>query len=391
MVESFDYVVVGAGALGSAAAYRLAKAGATRVLVLEQFAIGHTKGASEDHSRLIRQSYNSEKYTCLAQPMYDAWAQVEQESGQQLVLKTGELELAEVGTPGETELETYRAAMAPGVTSERLDASEIRHRWPQWHIGDNVVGLYQEDGGILDIRRANSVHRALARGRGVEFRANTTVTRIDPAPSHLVVHTDRGRITAGKIVLCVASWSSRLFPSLGLDWPITLSQEQVSYFQPTKLRDFAPDCFPIWVWHGEEVFYGFPVYGEVATKVGRDMTGRFVTIDTRSYEPDETETRLLAQFLREHVPGALGPEVYSKTCVYDMPPDRDFILDVAPAHPRVIVGMGAGHVAKFASLAGQILAELATTGHSRYPIGPFRADRPALTDPHFTPAFRLAN
>jgi sarcosine oxidase len=145
----------------------------------------------------------------------------------------------------------------------------------------------------------------------------------------------------------------------------------------------------MWIWHGDPLFYGFPVYGEVAVKAARDMSGRFVTQESRSYEPDPAETELIASFLRERLPGAVGPVLVSKTCCYDMPPDRDFIIGQVPGHPRITLGIGAGHAAKFASLLGRILADLATEGQTRWPIKAFRPDRPALTDPDFAPAFRL--
>lgn len=389
MKQSYNHIVIGAGALGSAAAYRLAKAGATDVLVLEQFELGHSKGASEDHSRIIRHAYHSDVYTPMTHAMFDSWAEVEDASGLTLVTTTGGLDLAVADTPGEDELNNYRRTLASGVTSEDLDATEIRKRWPQWQIEDDVVALFQEDGGILDIRRAGAAHIALARQRGVEFLPNTTVTGLDSTDTHVTVRTSAGTYTAESVVLCVASWASTLLPALGIDWKITLSQEQVSYFATPNVRDFTPDRFPMWIWHGDQLFYGFPVHGEVAVKIARDVSGRWVTVDTRSYEPLDEETKLLEGFLRERLPGAVGPELFSKTCVYDMPADRDFILDKLPGHPRITVGMGAGHAAKFASLIGEILAEIAIDGRSKHPIEAFRADRPALTDPNFPPTFRL--
>lgn len=133
----------------------------------------------------------------------------------------------------------------------------------------------------------------------------------------------------------------------------------------------------MWIWHGDPLFYGFPMYGEPAVKLGRDMTERWVTSDTRSFEPDPQETAYLKEFLGRLLPEAVGPELYSRTCLYDMPADRDFILDHVPGHPRVVVGMGAGHAAKFGSIAGKILAELSLNGSTDYPVEPFRADRPA--------------
>ncbi|MEZ0110536.1 monomeric sarcosine oxidase [Catenulispora sp. EB89] len=391
MEESYSHIVVGAGALGTATAYRLARGGARRVLVIEQFALGHGFGASEDHSRIIRHTYHAAKYATLTQAAYDAWAEVEEESGVRLVHKTGGLDLAVSGTEAaEVELRNYRAAMdVSGVGYEVLDAVEIRKRWPQWRIGDDVEGLYQADGGILDIRKANAVHIALARALGVEFLPETAVTDLISTDSHVTVVTDRGRFTAESVVLAVASWTPNLLPRLGIHWPISLSQEQVCYFVPSVLRDFAMERFPVWIWHAEQVWYGFPMYGETAIKVARDLSGRFVTWDTRSYVPDPAETARVAEFIAELMPTGAGPELLSKTCVYDMPPDRDFVLDVLPGHPRIAIGIGSGHAGKFAALIGQILADLATTGSTPYPIDAFRADRPALTDPGFEPAFRL--
>lgn len=389
MKKSYSHIVIGAGALGTAAAYRLAKAGSADVLVLEQFALGHTLGASEDHSRIIRHAYHSQNYTALTPAMFRAWAEVEDESGLQLYFKTGGLELAQAGSPGEAELANYRATLPPGVAWEDLDAAEIRARWPQWRIGDDVIGMYQEDGGILDIRKACAAHIGLARQRGVEFLPRTLVAGIASSDAHVTVETSAGTFTAESVVLCVASWADQLLPALGVDWQITLSQEQVCYFATPNIREFTPDRFPMWIWHGDKLFYGFPIYGEVAVKVARDVTGRWVTQETRSHEPLAEETELLADFLRRHLPGAVGPELVSKTCVYDMPVDRDFILDKLPGHPRITVGMGAGHVAKFASLVGEILADITLEGTTKHPIEAFRADRPALTDPDYPPAFRL--
>jgi monomeric sarcosine oxidase len=385
------YVVVGAGALGSATAYWLTRMGAADVLVLEQYHLGHGRGASEDHSRIIRHTYHWSAYTALTQAAYDTWAEIEAETGLRLIVKTGGLDLAVAGTAGEAELANYRRSLAPfGIPAEDLDAAEVRRRWPGWRISDDVVGLYQQDGGILDIRRGNAAHVALARRGGARFQPHTTVREIAHRARGITLTTDSGTIDADHAVLCVASWLPALLGDLGLNWRLTLSQEQVSYFATPNVRDFTPDRFPTWMWHGEPLFYGFPVYGEVAVKAARGMTGRFVTQETRSFEPDPAETDRVASFLRQRLPGAVGPELYSKTCVYDMPPDRDFIIDHVPGHPRITIGIGAGHAAKFASLLGKILASLATSGRTSYPIDAFRADRPALTDPEFEPAFRLA-
>ena len=141
------------------------------------------------------------------------------------------------------------------------------------------------------------------------------------------------------------------------------------------------------MWHGAHNFYGFPVYGEVATKLGEHMGGHEVTADTRSFEPDPERKERYHDFLSRHLPGFLGSELYTKTCLYTLPPDQNFVIDTLPDHPQISVAIGAGHAYKFAGLIGRILSELALEGESTYPIGPFSIVRPAVTDASFQRAF----
>ena len=389
MKERYRHIVIGAGAIGTAAAYWLSKVSDGDVLVLEQFEIGHTLGSSEDHSRIIRHSYSSTAYTNLTRAAYKAWAHVEEQTGLDLVHKTGHLDLATEDTAGAAVLSGVKDALASsGIMYEEVDAAEIRKRWPQWNIDDSVYGIYQREGGILDIRHANAAHIALARTLGATFLANTPVTRVIPNRDGVTVRTSKGTFSADSLTLCAGSWNPELLAPLGVNLPVTLSQEQVSYFATPNLRDFTRDRFPTWIYRDNDTdWYGFPIYGEPAVKVARDMAGRFITQQTRSYEPDPEETEILRNFLAEKLPSAVGTERVSKTCVYDMPPDRDFILDHVPGFPNISLCVGAGHAGKFAGLFGSILADLATSGSTIHPISAFRADRPALTDPNFIPAF----
>jgi sarcosine oxidase len=97
MKLDYDYIVLGLGGLGSGAAYWLSRRAGSEVLGLEQFGLGHSRGGSQDHSRIIRLSYHTPTYTRLAQSAYQAWAAVEAEAQTQLVLKTGGLDLFPAG------------------------------------------------------------------------------------------------------------------------------------------------------------------------------------------------------------------------------------------------------------------------------------------------------
>jgi sarcosine oxidase len=392
MKKAYDYIVVGCGGIGSAAAYWLAREAGGEVLGLEQFALGHDRGESQDHSRIIRLAYHAPAYTALTRHTYAAWRAVEEESGVQLVLQTGGLDLELVGQAGPQYINHYADSMrAADIPFQELSAREVMARWPQFTLPEGVQALHQADSGLVDARKANAVHATLARARGATILDNTPVRAIAPEGDGVAVRTDTATFHAKRVVVTSGAWTNRVLREVGVELPLTVTQEQVTYFQTPRLREFAPDRFPIWIWHGgaRDCFYGFPVYGEVAVKAGQDVGGDVVTADTRTFLPNPRSSADLRGFLERTIPGALGPELYTKTCLYTLTPDRDFVIDMLPEHPQIAVAIGAGHAFKFAGLIGRILSQLALTGASEHPIDVFRLDRPALTDPNFPASFMV--
>jgi sarcosine oxidase len=388
---AYEYIVVGCGGVGSAAIYWLAREAGPEVLGLEQFHLGHDRGGSEDHSRIIRLSYHDPAYTALTPHTYEAWAAVEEESGIRLVVKTGGLDLESVEDKPKY-IDRYAGAMAAaGIPHEELSAGEVMERFPQFDLDESVRGVYQADAGLVDAGKANAVHVTLARARGATVLDATPVLNVRPNGEGVEVETDTGTFSARRLVVASGAWMNRVLGSLDFGIPLTCTQEQVTYFGTLHLREFAPDRFPVWIWHGgpDYSFYGLPVYGEVASKAGQDAGGGVVTVDTRTFEPNLPMLAKLRDFLERYIPRSLGPEVRIKTCLYDMPPDREFVLGTVPNHPEVSFFCGAGHAFKFAGLVGRILSELALTGETRYPIEAFRPDRPALTDPGYARTFAM--
>ncbi len=386
MKRAYEYVVVGVGGLGSAAAYRLAREAGGEVLALERFPLGHDNGASQDHSRIIRLSYHDPAYTALTPHTYTAWAEVEEESGVRLVVKTGGLDIAPAGCDAADRYS--RAMVAAGIPFEELDAAETMRRYPQWKLDGDERVLYQGDSGLVDARKANAAHVALARLHGATVMDETPVHMIRVVGDGVEVVTDGGVFHAGKLVVCADAWTNQVLAGVGVSWPLTVTQEQVTYWATPHLRRFAPDRFPIFIWHGKD-FYGFPVYGEVATKAGIDVGGDVVTTETRTFDKNPRADEELRAFLDRRLPGYTGPELYTKTCLYTMPPDRTFTIDALPGYPQIVVAQGAAHAFKFAALIGQVLADLAVRGETDYPIEPFAATRPALTDPAYELALHI--
>ena len=377
--RDYDYIVLGLGGLGSAAAYWLSREAGSDVLGIEQFELGHVRGESQDHSRIIRLSYHTPAYVELARQAYTAWEALEKESGEQVVLQTGGLDIAP--RVSAIPLESYSDSMqARGVPFEHLDAAEIMRRWPQFRLTDDIHGLYQERSGIAMAARANATHQKMAREHGATLRERTPVVGIRAAGGEIDVEAGDRAYRCHRLVIAAGPWSNSALAHFGIELPLEVTQEQVTYFASPRARDYFPDRFPVWIWMDDPCYYGFPVFGEAGPKAAQDAGGKPVTADTRSFEPDPDNARRVRDFLARYLPSAVGPEIYTKTCLYTLTPDRDFVIDRLPNADGVVVAIGAGHAFKFASLIGKTLSELARTGRSEADIGPFTIDRPILRE-----------
>jgi monomeric sarcosine oxidase len=384
-VESYDAIVVGLGGIGSAAAYRLAaQGGGRRVVGVEQFELGHDRGASSDVSRITRLSYHRREYVELAIAAQVAWREVEAASRERIVTLTGGLDLA---PPGAAEdIDDYARAMTDArVPFEWLDEVDVSRRWPQWRLEAGTRGLFQASAGIADPERGNAAHQRLAREAGATLLETTSVASIQDRAGELVLDLGDGRrLTTGAVVLATDAWTNDLLEPLGQPLPLTVTREQVTWFEAKDPAAFAPERFPIWIWLDVPSFYGFPTYRGPGPKVGEDVGGRETTAQTRTFLTDPDCLGRVERFLETRMPGALGPAVATKTCLYTLTPDRDFVLDRLPEHPGIIVALGAAHAYKFAALFGSILADLALDSTKQAPgpeLGLFALDRPGLRLP----------
>jgi sarcosine oxidase len=316
----------------------------------------------------------------LARGAYRAWYALEEELGDELILKTGGLDLwpPDAAIP----MSDYTTSLeAHGIDFELLDAFEVMRRWPQFDLPDGVVGLWQQDGGIAPAARCNAAHINLARAHGAELLENQPVKSLRPVGDEIEVACEGSTLRCRKIVIAADAWTNNLLINFELRLPLTVTQEQVTYFAPKRIEDFTPSRFPVWIWMDDPSFYGCPVYGEPGIKIGQDVGGRAVTPETRTFEPDKAALKRVVWFLERHIPRALGARLYTKTCLYTMPPDRDLIIGTVPGHPNVVVLQGAAHAFKFASVIGKIASELVIDGATGHDLHPFRIGRPRLLTP----------
>ncbi|XP_071511159.1 monomeric sarcosine oxidase-like [Diadema antillarum] len=390
----FDYIVVGCGGVGSSAVYWLAKRCGKRVLGLEQFNLGHDHGGSQDLSRIIRLSYNDKAYIPLARGTYEAWGEAERESGIQLVFKTGGLDICKRNTPGHAVLEKFATAMTEqNVPFERFEGESIRSKFPQMNPTPEWITLYQKDSGLVDAAMGNAVHIQLARKHGATILENAGVMNIVKQGNLTKVCTAKGDFLCRKVVITAGAWMNEVLSSVRVKIPLTVTQEQVTYYATPHMKEFTKDKCPVFILHTARAAepYLLPIHGNTGFKIGLDVGGPVVTARTRDYTPDPKREKLASDYVKELCPRGLGPILFTKTCLYTLTPDRNFVIDNCrkTGYPDVIFCCGAGHAYKFAAVLGRILSQLAIDGRTAYDISMFNMDRPAIKDPNYVSHFQL--
>jgi sarcosine oxidase len=377
-----EYVVIGLGALGSATAWQLARRGAS-VLGLEQFPLGHARGASHDTSRIIRHSYHTSAYVALTFSAYEDWADLEAASGEQLVTITGGVDL--FPPMAAIDISTYTASMdACGVPYDVLSATQCAGRWPQFALPAGTSVLHQARTGIVPAAVSVAAMQRLARDAGARLVDDCVVTGLRDLGDHLEVEAGGRTVRCRRVVVTADAWANDLLEQIGVRIPLTVLQEQVTYVQPDNPEVFAPQRFPVWIWMDDPSFYGFPCYGATTVKSAEDCGGQEVDPHSRSGDVEPAAERRLLDFLARIIPSAGTTVVRSKTCLYTLTPDRDFVLGPLPGHEGVVVGLAAAHGMKFAPTFGRLLADIAATGRTGdadVDLSPFDAGRPALTAP----------
>ncbi len=385
--REYEYIVLGLGGLGSGAVYWLSRQAGAEVLGIEQFEIGHGRGASQDHSRIIRLSYDQQVYADLARHSYAAWREVERDLGDNLLVITGGLDLFPLG--GSVAPSGHTAGLDRlNIPYELLSAAEIMRRFPQFQLDASTVGIFQEQGGIAPAAKCMKAHLDLARSHGATLLDRTPVMAITPLEDGVEVVTADATFRCRRLVVTADAWTNEVLAPLGVWLPLTVTQEQVTYYASPRLEDFRPERFPSWIWYDVPCYYGLAVYGEErGVKVAQDIGGREVTAHSRTFEPDRSTLARVEAFMRRTLPTALGPAVFTKTCLYTMPPDRNFVIDTLPDYPQVSIALGAAHGFKFSSVIGRALSELAVSGETQFNVEPFAVDRPILREENPERAF----
>lgn len=376
MGGTFDAIVIGLGAHGSAATLELARRGA-RVLGLESGDRGNLLGSSGGRSRMIRRAYFEDPgYLPLLDAAWSGWEQLGAAAGETFIEVTGGL----YGGPADRDVLRGSVASAElqGIPHEVLDAAEIRKRWPVFTLGDDMGGLYDPGAGMIGPERAIAALQRLATEAGAELRFRERVIDWRRADlGGLEVETDLGVYGADYLVIAAGAWTGSFVPDLAL--PLEVERMPVLWFEPTvPVAEVSKGRLPIWILETttDGTFYGFPYDEEAGLKVSRHHSEDVVDPTTVDRSERAADVERVRAFSRSFFPGADGPLRESLVCLYTNTPDLAFVIDVHPAVPGVAFASAcSGHGFKFAPVIGEILADLALTGATNHGIDQFRATR----------------
>ncbi|GAA3595403.1 N-methyl-L-tryptophan oxidase [Kineosporia mesophila] len=368
-----DVIVIGGGAMGSAAAWQLAGRGLD-VLLLERFEPGHTQGASHGASRIFRLSYPDPLHIGLARRAGELWRELEGESGVALLSVTGGVDHG--GSPA---LDRLCAGLeAEGVESHWLDAAEAEDRWPGMRV--DTRALYHPDSGRLHADRAVSALQSAAGERGAVVLHRTRVQRIrviDDGCVEVETEPDRRPLRARRVVVAAGAWTEHLLAGLVPLPRLRVTQEQPAHFVPVAgeagwpsfVHRIAPEADGFQKFHSG--IYGMATPGE-GVKVGFHGVGPRVDPDRRDFRPRPELAAALEEYVRTWLPGLDASTAVPISCTYTTTPDETFVLD--RRGPIVVAAGFSGHGFKFVPVIGRILADLAVDGKRPDPL--FALDRP---------------
>lgn len=369
-----DVAVIGLGAMGSAALFHLAQRG-VKAVGIDRFAPPHDQGSSHGESRIIRLAYfEHPSYVPLLRRAYENWRDLERVSGDNLLTITGILEAGPPGSP--LVAGSLQACRLHGIDHEELKGRAINARFPAFNLPDDYAGVWQKDGGYLKPEAAIATHLRLAKAAGVQTVLSTEVRAVTPKPGHVEIDLGDRTIEAGAVILSAGAWIGDLVPDL--DLPLRLTRQTLCWYRPNNPAPFAPGALPVFIVESEDdAVYGFPDFAGTGFKCASHRIGptQAHAGDPRP-APGAADAAPTGRFLARFMPLALGGLAAMKTCLYTRTPDEDFILDTHPADPRLVIASPcSGHGFKFASVIGEILADLAATGATPHDITRLRLSR----------------
>jgi sarcosine oxidase len=376
---NFDAIIIGLGAMGSSAAYQLAKK-RVNILGIDQFSPPHNRGSTHGETRVTRQAIGEgAEYVPLALRSYEIFRKIEAETNADLLTITGGLIMSKSsgnslhGNNGFIET-TVAAAEQFDIKHRTLSAQEIAKQFPQFQL-ENEIGFLRPENCVV-------TQLELAEKYGAKINRNEKVLQINHDKNSVEVVTDKGKYQADKIIISAGAWVKDLIEKPSED-SFRVYRQVFYWFDVSETYEqFKLGNFPIFIWEfgrwANDFVYGFPAINgqsggfKIATETYFETTKpQAVNREVSQKEIDE----VYEKYVENRIAGASRKCVKTATCLYTVMPKAKFLIDYLPENKRVIVASPcSGHGFKHSAAIGEILSELVVDGKSRIDISAFSSD-----------------
>lgn len=359
--------------MGAATGWRLATRG-VQVVCFDRHSPPHAFGSSHGESRITRTAYfEGSWYVPLLRETFPLWRELEEASGASLLTLTGALMIGHPAADSVTG--ALAAARAHGLDARLLNAGELRRRYPGHVFGDHDVAVLDSHAGFVrpEAAIAAMIERLVALGG--EIKRDTVVTTVDSHPNGLEVVAAGARETFDAVVIAVGPW----MPSLARWLPLTVERQVLAWLEIEKGASWlGPDQFPVFIRQTDDLgdIYGVPTLDGLSVKIARHHDGDVTDPDHVRRDVGDAELASLRTFAATYLRGVTGRVARTAVCMYTNTPDGDFVIDLHPQDPRIVViSACSGHGFKFAPVIGDIAADLACDRRSSRDISRFSATR----------------
>ena len=380
--SSFDIIVIGVGSMGSASCYNLAKRG-YKVLGLEQFDISHEFGSHAGQSRIIRKAYfEHPDYVPLLERAYKNWKALEWETGKQVYFKTG---LLYAGNPNNEIIKGIeQSAALYNIDLDQLNIAAATDQYPQFTFPEDFEILFEPEAGFIPPERSIRLYAREAEKKGATIHSNEKVVDWKDIGSGVTVTTDKSTYECNKLIITAGAWAGKMIP--GFSHKIKVTRQFVAWIKTKDDKAFELNNFPCWMIADDDkhgCYYGFPLldtkrFGEPAgLKLAHHYPNDVTDPDKVNRQTTKEDVEDVIYCLDKYLPGVFDAVLSTKICLYANSPDENFIIDKLPGYEEnVSIACGfSGHGFKFASVVGEILADLATEGKTGIPIKFLNATR----------------
>jgi len=375
MPAGFDTIIVGLGAMGSAALYQLSKAG-QRVLGIDRFAPPHRMGSSHGETRITRLACGEgPEYTQFARRSHAIWRELEAKTDKSLLVQNGFLAISGEGPRAANHENpdflgtTIEAAQRAGIAHELLSDPEITKRYPAFNVINGDRAYFEPEGGYVRPEECIAAQLGEARRLGATVHTDEPVRSFDAGGRSVEVVTDRTTYTAEKIIISAGAWLPTLLPRRAQSFTV---RRQVLYWfklnPDAPLDSYRAHNFPVYIWQlpARQAIYGFPWTGEgtPTIKIATEQYDTATSPDAIDRTVTEGEMRAMyAEYVAPYFAGASSKCDRSAVCMYTCVDKARFIIDELPGDPRVIVASPcSGHGFKHSAAIGEALADLAING-----------------------------